>query len=106
MGFRDHCSLIIHIQYLMTNLAMSYLVFSFILCQFLTINVHGEKSLVPALYIFGDSGTDVGNNNYVNTKAQQKDWPSGVDLNNQTGRFTNGKTIADFIGMFSTSPCF
>jgi hypothetical protein len=57
----------------------------------------------PALYMFGDSQLDVGNNNYVLTsqllfKANHPrygvDYPGGV----ATGRFSNGRNLADFIG--------
>ena len=55
--------------------------------------------MVPAVYFFGDSAIDAGNNNYLKTSAKADKFPYGVDLNNQTGRFTNGKTLADFIGI-------
>ncbi|CAL5354921.1 unnamed protein product [Camellia sinensis] len=54
---------------------------------------------VAALYVFGDSTVDAGNNNYVHKAARANSLPYGIDFNNTpTGRFTNGKTIADFIG--------
>ncbi|KAG0548723.1 hypothetical protein BDA96_01G191500 [Sorghum bicolor] len=66
----------------------------------------------PALYMFGDSQLDVGNNNYVLTsqllfKANHPrygvDYPGGV----ATGRFSNGRNLADFIAAslgVATSP--
>ncbi|KAI4314033.1 hypothetical protein L6164_026976 [Bauhinia variegata] len=69
-----------------------FLAFSFVVSS-------NGNSLAPAAYFFGDSGMDTGNNNYVKTIANVSRWPSGVDLNNQTGRFCNGKTIADFIAI-------
>ncbi|CAN6478679.1 unnamed protein product [Victoria cruziana] len=49
-------------------------------------------------YIFGDSLTEVGNNNYLASLAKANypwygiDYPGGI-----TGRFTNGRTIGDII---------
>ncbi|CAN1294143.1 GDSL esterase/lipase 7 [Linum perenne] len=52
---------------------------------------------VPALFIFGDSTLDAGNNNFLPTKAKANFFPYGVDHPlGTTGRFTNGRTIADF----------
>ncbi|XP_019053431.1 PREDICTED: GDSL esterase/lipase 7-like [Nelumbo nucifera] len=57
-----------------------------------------ETPLAPALYVFGDSLVDSGNNNLLPTIAKAdflpygKDFPGGV-----TGRFTDGKTVADFV---------
>ncbi|KAF5478931.1 hypothetical protein F2P56_005452 [Juglans regia] len=59
-----------------------------------------EAQLVPAVFIFGDSIADVGNNNYLkNTIAKANFTPNGIDFPGMTptGRFCNGKNIADFI---------
>ncbi|XP_057995067.1 GDSL esterase/lipase At2g03980 [Hevea brasiliensis] len=68
--------------------------------------VSAENSwLVPALYIFGDSTVDPGNNNNLPTRAKANFLPYGIDFNNTpTGRFTNGMTIADCIAMFLGLP--
>ncbi|CAL5428548.1 unnamed protein product [Camellia sinensis] len=59
---------------------------------------------VAALYVFGDSTVDAGNNNYVHKAARANSLPYGIDFNNTpTGRFTNGKTIADFIAQRKTA---
>ncbi|MCL7046379.1 hypothetical protein MKW94_002995 [Papaver nudicaule] len=51
----------------------------------------------PALYVFGDSLFDSGNNNFLHTKAKANYKPYGIDFpNGATGRFTNGKTLVDF----------
>ncbi|XP_011083333.1 GDSL esterase/lipase At5g08460 [Sesamum indicum] len=59
-----------------------------------------------AMYVFGDSLTDPGNNIYFNysvTKANY--WPYGIDSDiGPTGRFCNGKTLVDFIGEFLGLP--
>ncbi|KAG9448613.1 hypothetical protein H6P81_008578 [Aristolochia fimbriata] len=59
------------------------------------------KPRVPAIYIFGDSISDDGNNNGLNIDPRQAKAnypPYGVDLEaGPTGRFTNGKNFVDFI---------
>lgn len=64
------------------------------------VNLMEEPSsirLAPALYVFGDSVVDSGNNNHLPTQAKSNFLPYGVDFNGKpTGRFTNGRTIADY----------
>lgn len=51
-------------------------------------------------FVFGDSLTDVGNNNFLRYSLAKSNYPwYGVDyINGQpTGRFTNGRTIGDII---------
>lgn len=54
---------------------------------------------VPCYFIFGDSLSDAGNNNGLNTKAKANYHPYGVDFlgGRPTGRFTNGRTTVDVI---------
>ncbi|KAK3027927.1 hypothetical protein RJ639_039394, partial [Escallonia herrerae] len=57
---------------------------------------------VPAMYVFGDSLVDVGNNNYLKVSLAKADFPhNGVDYpgGKPTGRFSNGKNAADFLGI-------
>ncbi|XP_040988556.1 GDSL esterase/lipase At5g55050-like [Juglans microcarpa x Juglans regia] len=59
-----------------------------------------EAQLAPAVFIFGDSLVDVGNNNYLkNTVVKANFLPHGIDYPGMkpTGRFCNGKNVADFI---------
>uniref|UniRef100_A0ACD5WT57 Uncharacterized protein n=1 Tax=Avena sativa TaxID=4498 RepID=A0ACD5WT57_AVESA len=55
-----------------------------------------------ASFIFGDSLVDAGNNNYLSTLSKADMNPNGIDFaasgGTPTGRFTNGRTIADIIG--------
>lgn len=54
-----------------------------------------------ALFVFGDSLYDPGNNNYINTTTdfQANFWPYGVSyFNPPSGRFSDGRLIPDFIG--------
>ncbi|KAG5064276.1 hypothetical protein AAZX31_02G229600 [Glycine max] len=55
---------------------------------------------LPVTYIFGDSLTDVGNNNFLQYSLAKSNYPwYGIDYSGgqATGRFTNGRTIGDFI---------
>ncbi|CAN1339809.1 GDSL esterase/lipase At5g55050 [Linum perenne] len=55
---------------------------------------------VPAVYVFGDSLVDVGNNNYLRVSLAKADFPhNGIDFPNKkpTGRFCNGKNAADWL---------
>lgn len=66
-------------------------------------------SPVPAVYVFGDSLADVGNNNHLPTLLRA-DFPhNGIDYPGRkaTGRFSNGKNSADFLAEtlgLATSP--
>lgn len=67
-----------------------------------------QKSLnnsVQAIFVFGDSTADPGNNNYVTTIFKGNFPPYGRDFPNQvpTGRFSNGRLANDFIGDFDPS---
>lgn len=53
-------------------------------------------------FIFGDSLSDVGNNNYLSKSLAKANLPwYGIDFGNgmPNGRFTNGRTVADIIGI-------
>ncbi|VAI93846.1 unnamed protein product [Triticum turgidum subsp. durum] len=64
--------------------------------------------LVNAVYVFGDSLVDVGNNDYLPAPAPRANRPYGMDLPGKpTGRFTNGYNLADVISQrvgFEMSP--
>lgn len=60
----------------------------------------------PVIYIFGDSMSDVGNNNYLLLSLAKCDYPwYGIDYKTgyPTGRFTNGRTIGDIMGKLHSS---
>ena len=51
-------------------------------------------------FVFGDSLTEVGNNNYLQYSLAKSNYPwYGVDYpgGQATGRFSNGRTIGDFV---------
>ncbi|PWA54907.1 GDSL-like Lipase/Acylhydrolase superfamily protein [Artemisia annua] len=54
---------------------------------------------VSAVFAFGDSYVDQGNNNYIVTLGKCNFPPYGKDFvgGKPTGRFSNGKTLADFL---------
>ncbi|CAM8913359.1 unnamed protein product [Rhodiola kirilowii] len=63
------------------------------------------KPSAPALYVFGDSLFDSGNNNLLPTLARANYLPYGVDfVKGPTGRFSNGRTVADFIAEYLGLP--
>lgn len=61
----------------------------------------GDNDNVTALFIFGDSFLDAGNNNYINTSTlDQANFPpyGQTFFGLPTGRFSDGRLISDFIG--------
>ncbi|XP_050379962.1 GDSL esterase/lipase 7-like [Argentina anserina] len=63
------------------------------------------SAIAPAIYVFGDSLFDSGNNNFLLTLAKANFLPYGVNfVKGATGRFTNGKTLVDFIAEFLGLP--
>ncbi|XP_065868419.1 GDSL esterase/lipase 1-like isoform X2 [Euphorbia lathyris] len=59
-----------------------------------------------ALFIFGDSLFDAGNNNYIqNATFKANFWPYGQSFfNYPTGRFSDGRIIPDFIAEYEKLP--
>ena len=78
----------------------------FFLCLFLfcgsslsLVCGHGLPKNHVALFVFGDSLFDPGNNNYINTIGQANFPPYGETFfKYPTGRFSDGRLIPDFIG--------
>ncbi|KAK1320246.1 GDSL esterase/lipase 6 [Acorus calamus] len=74
--------------------------FFFFFCMFFNVVCSHN---VPAVFIFGDSTLDAGNNHFNKNCSVQADFPPyGRDFfgRRPTGRFTNGRTVADFISEF------
>lgn len=70
-----------------------------LLCFNGMVYVNSQK--VPAMFVFGDSIVEVGNNNFLNTLAKSNYYPYGIDYNRvATGRFSNGRSLIDFIGIY------
>jgi hypothetical protein len=82
------------------------LVASFALWSMLLIAVSAYDSsrepLFSAIFVFGDSLVDNGNNNKLHSIAKANYMPYDIDFigdhPSPTGRFSNGKTIVDFLG--------
>ncbi|XP_022871008.1 GDSL esterase/lipase At5g45960-like, partial [Olea europaea var. sylvestris] len=57
---------------------------------------------ISAIFVFGDSTVDSGNNNYLETPFKSNFPPYGMDFSNHipTGRFTNGRLVTDFIASY------
>lgn len=68
-----------------------------ILAIFAWLEISLAKDL-PALFIFGDSLVDCGNNNFLQTLSKANYVPNGIDFGKPTGRYTNGRTIPDILG--------
>ncbi|KAF8017170.1 hypothetical protein BT93_H2379 [Corymbia citriodora subsp. variegata] len=66
---------------------------------FAAVTVIGASAL-PVTFVFGDSLTEVGNNNHLQYSLARSDYPwYGIDYEGgqATGRFTNGRTIGDIL---------
>ncbi|KAF3664585.1 GDSL esterase/lipase [Capsicum annuum] len=57
---------------------------------------------VSAIFVFGDSTVDPGNNNYISTLAKCNFPPYGQDFVNHipTGRFSNGRLVTDYLASY------
>jgi hypothetical protein len=82
--------------------AGALLVLAVVCCSSSDEYATGGRLLVPAMYVFGDSLVDAGNNDFLPPPAPPALPPNGVDLPrwvlHRTGRFTNGFNLADIIG--------
>ncbi|KAK7338220.1 hypothetical protein VNO77_18822 [Canavalia gladiata] len=96
---------------MMQNLRGSLLVVLFVLG--VAFQTHGSSKSNyrsrkhVALFIFGDSFLDAGNNNYINTTAldQANFWPYGETyFKFPTGRFSDGRLVSDFIAEHANLP--
>ncbi|XP_075106358.1 GDSL esterase/lipase At5g45960 isoform X2 [Nicotiana tabacum] len=60
------------------------------------------NNTISALFVFGDSTVDSGNNNYISTVIKCNFPPYGRDFLNHipSGRFTNGRLVTDFAASY------
>ncbi|KAL8482340.1 hypothetical protein ACS0TY_028494 [Phlomoides rotata] len=58
------------------------------------------QAQASALFVFGDSLVDNGNNNFLNSIAKSNYPPYGIDSTRRlpTGKFSNGNTFIDYLG--------
>lgn len=68
---------------------------------FVSLAVHSSARKFSAIFIFGDSLVEAGNNDYIVSLSKANYPPNGIDFGRPTGRYTNGRTIVDIIGKFS-----
>lgn len=63
---------------------------------------YNVSNIIPAVFVFGDSIVDTGNNNYLVTLAKGNIPQNGKNFmgGKATGRFSDGKIPSDIIGMF------
>lgn len=66
----------------------------------LLLLVSAVEGSVPAIFVFGDSLVDNGNNNYISSVARSNYYPYGIDSpRGPSGRFSNGDNFVDMIGI-------
>ncbi|KAK6927151.1 GDSL lipase/esterase [Dillenia turbinata] len=65
-------------------------------------NATGSPPKFPAIFVFGDSTVDTGNNNYIKTVAKGNHPPYGKTFPGKvpTGRFSDGKIVPDLLASF------
>ncbi|ONK78627.1 uncharacterized protein A4U43_C02F20790 [Asparagus officinalis] len=77
------------------------LVLLFVLCTLVGV-IRCDENATSASFVFGDSLVDAGNNNWLPTLSKADIQPNGIDFTasggQPTGRYTNGRTIADIVG--------
>ncbi|KAL2931782.1 hypothetical protein RDABS01_037192, partial [Bienertia sinuspersici] len=68
-----------------------------------TLESKASNKSVQAIFVFGDSTSDPGNNNYIRAAFKSNFAPYGQDFPNHvaTGRFSNGKLATDFIARYA-----
>ncbi|CAN6441358.1 unnamed protein product [Victoria cruziana] len=71
------------------------------------LSVSSTENNVKAMFIFGNSVVDGGNNDFLDTPVKCNYYPYSVDfLLGPTGRFSNERTPADILGEFLGLPNF
>nr|GMD72807.1 GDSL esterase/lipase At1g71250 [Ipomoea batatas] len=79
----------------------------FVVCVVISFESNGVEGApqAPAMFVFGDAAVDVGNSNFLNSRARANYYPYGVDFSGgASGRSTNGKTFADLLGEWLGMP--
>ena len=95
----------------MASLSIHYCILAFFCATLLNIPYTCIAKLPEnhaALFIFGDSLFDTGNNNYINGPKTDY-WPYGETFfKHPTGRVCDGRVVPDFIGniiIFTITNC-
>lgn len=82
-----------------SRVVVKVMIIPLLVCILLLVPAAVYAHTVPAVFIFGDSLFDAGNNHYNKNCTAQADFPpyGSSFFHHPTGRFTNGRTVADFI---------
>ncbi len=76
-----------------------------IVASFVEVQVVDAIQSVPGYFVLGDSTLDVGENNYLPNAYHANFPPYGETFfHRPTGRFSNGRNMGDFIGMWGIFP--
>ncbi|XP_076885842.1 GDSL esterase/lipase At5g45960-like [Bidens hawaiensis] len=83
------------------SLALYHIIY--LLYVLLTCTKSQARTKPSAVFVFGDSTVDAGNNNFIQTPMKSNFPPYGRDFINHipTGRFTNGRLVSDFIASYT-----
>ncbi|XP_023742438.1 GDSL esterase/lipase At1g58430 [Lactuca sativa] len=93
-------------------MAFAVFIFALFLKVSTALSSQNITHLFSAVFIFGDSTADSGNNNYINTPFKADHPPYGEDFPGKipTGRFSTGKLMSDIwaslLGIKQTVPPF
>lgn len=81
---------------------MSLVILTLVVNLFCVQYSYAQNNTITAVFVFGDSTVDPGNNNYLPTIARGNFPPYGRDFDNHesTGRFSNGRLVPDFVGTY------
>ncbi|PWA60262.1 SGNH hydrolase-type esterase superfamily protein [Artemisia annua] len=90
-------------SYLAVYYIISLLSMIFFTSNYAQPQAPAAKPKPSALFVFGDSTVDAGNNNFIRTMMKSNFPPYGRDFVNHvpTGRFTNGRLVSDFIASYT-----
>ncbi|KAJ4982112.1 hypothetical protein NE237_032949 [Protea cynaroides] len=96
----NHLSSFHSFQFMASGVITTWVLSVFILVSNLLSGISRVQAepQVPCYFIFGDSLVDNGNNMALPTVAKALTYPYGIDFpKGPTGRFTNGRTVADVV---------
>ncbi|KAI3733888.1 hypothetical protein L6452_13346 [Arctium lappa] len=91
-----------HLDINYVYLTFVYLSSQLTLFFYVFLQISASADACKSVFVFGDSLFDPGNNHYIPNCTLQADFPpyGSSFFHHPTGRFTNGRTVADFIAQF------
>ena len=82
----------------MDSASLMYFFLALMLLEYSSFTATATKAQFPAMFMFGDSLLDPGNNNGLISLAKANFPPYGIDFPlGATGRFTNGGNFGDHL---------